>query len=86
MTWIVKARDAVREATLDLPETATLQERRKRLRERGSLFHGGTYWGRKKWGQAVREYLARHGAPQPPQAAPVFAPDIVFPWKGESSS
>lgn len=63
MGWIEDARAAVREATRNLPEEATVQERKKALRAAGSLFHGGTYWGRKKWGQAVREYLAGQGGP-----------------------
>lgn len=87
-TWIVRARDAVRVAALDIPADATLPERRKAMRAAGPRFHGGTYWGRKKWGVAVREYLERHG--QPPRAAPSvkdapnFGPDIIFPWKKDA--
>jgi hypothetical protein len=87
-TWIIRARDAVREVALSIPADATLPQRRKAMRAAGPCFHGGTYWGRKKWGQAVREYLERHG--QAPRAlpavqdAPNFGPDIIFPWKKDA--
>lgn len=88
--WIEQARQTVRNATHDLPETATLPQRRKVLRAAGLLFHGGTYWGRKQWGRAVREYLERHGqAPRHPrnvEAAPNFGPDIIFPWRAPTPS
>lgn len=84
-TWIIRARDAVREVALTIPAEATLPQRRKAMRAAGPHFHGGTYWGRKKWGQAVREYLERHGQPprvtQSVRDTPNFGPDIIFPWK-----
>jgi hypothetical protein len=84
--WIDRARVAVRAATAAIPETATLPQRRSALRAAGPGFHGGTYWGRKKWGQAVREYLEKHGQPprNPPKVenAPNFGPDIIFPYRG----
>eukprot|EP01035_Chromulina_nebulosa_P044226 gene44226-biopygen30312 len=88
-SWIVRARDAVRQVALTIPDDATLPERRKAMRAAAPLFHGGTYWGRKKWGQAVREYLERHGqAPRRPpltaKDAPNFGPDIIFPWKKDA--
>jgi len=84
--WIDRARVAVRAATANIPEAATLPQRRKVLRAAGYNFHGGTYWGRKKWGQACREYLERHGqAPRTVEAAPNFGPDIIFPYRGMPS-
>jgi hypothetical protein len=84
--WLDRARVVVRDATADLSATATLSERRKVLRAAGPSFHGGTYWGRKQWGKAVRAYLERHGqAPLQPrnvEAAPNFGPDIIFPFRG----
>lgn len=88
-TWIDRARAAVRVATADLAKDATLKDRRAALRPAAARFHGGTSWGKKKWAQAAREYLEAHGQPRrkglpDPLGAPLFAPDIVFPWKGES--
>jgi hypothetical protein len=88
--WIDQARARVREVTRDLPAEATLPQRRKALRAAGSLFHGGTYWGRKQWGRAVREYLAQHGGPPVAKASPADVHrlheledrgDITFPFR-----
>lgn len=92
--WIDDARAVVAKTTRDLPEGATLADRRKALRAAGSLFHGGTYWGRKQWGRAVREHLAAHGGPPIAKAAPADVHrlhqledrgDIVFPFRAAAS-
>lgn len=87
--WIDHARVAISIATKDLPPTATLPERRKVLRAAGPAFHSGTYWGRKQWGKACREYLERHGQPKrgpvTVETAPNFGPDIIFPFRGSPS-
>lgn len=59
--WRKRARDRVAELTKDLPEDATLEQRRKALWGKGEPAHEGTTWGRKVWGQEVRAYLGRHG-------------------------
>lgn len=61
--WRERARRRIAALTADLPETATLAERKKALRGKGWEAHQGTMWGRKMWGQEVRKYLARHGDP-----------------------
>jgi hypothetical protein len=68
-----------------LPADATLKQRKAALKEVAYNYHGGTYWGRKMWGQECRKYLERHGqpprAPRPVEASPRFADDIVFPYR-----
>jgi hypothetical protein len=95
--WIDQARSAVAKVARELPDDATLTERRKALRKVGSLFHGNTYWGRKQWGKACREYLAQYD----PKAAPrpldgkgadlgklkdrINSGDICFPFRDQST-
>ncbi|HEX8485735.1 hypothetical protein [Sphingomonas sp.] len=80
--WLFHARRHVAALTAELPDDTTLTERRKVLRAGGNRFHGGTFWGRRQYGRACREYLERHGqAPRRIAAAPTFAPDIIFPWR-----
>ena len=62
------------------PET-TWQERQSTLRQCAWKFHGGTSWGQKVWAKHCRNYLALHGKPQPAKSAPLFADDIVFPFR-----
>jgi hypothetical protein len=93
--WIDEARAYLENVARDFPADISLKDRRKRFREVGSLFHGNTYWGRKKWGQAVREHLARHGGPPlPPKLGGSSAAmgrlnelvdrgDITFPFRKE---
>lgn len=59
--WRDRARRLIAELTRDLPETATLAERRKALWGQGYPAHEGTKWGRRMWGSEVRKYLAQHG-------------------------
>ena len=61
--WRWRAQRLIAELTRDLPETATLAERRKALWGKGYPAHEGTVWGRKMWGSEVRKYLAAHGDP-----------------------
>ena len=85
--WLGRARIFIGDLDRSLPEDATLKERRKLLREKGWHFHGGTFWGRRQYGKACREYLERHGQPRREAAvefSPLFASDIVFPYRGES--
>jgi hypothetical protein len=83
--WLNESRAFIAKLDRDIPAEADWKQRRKVLRENGWRVHGGTYWGRKQWGKAVREYLARHGGPplptKPIQAAPNFGPDIIFPFR-----
>ena len=61
--WRDRARRLIAKLTADLPEDASLTERRKALRGKGFEAHQGTVWGRRMWGQEVRKYLGRHGDP-----------------------
>lgn len=63
--WRDRARQRIAELVKDLPEDASLSQRRKALWGKGWAAHGGTRWGRKMWGEEVRRYLARHGGETP---------------------
>lgn len=85
MSWSDKARAVIAQVHRELPENATLKERRKALRAAGYSCHGGTYWGRKIWGREVRKYLvAQHPEElgKPVTDSPLFADDICFPFRG----
>ena len=83
-TWRDRADSFI--ATLEVPAGATLKECRRIFRENGWRFHGGTYWGRKQWGKATRAFLIKRGLmPSPPvESAFNFAPDIIFPFRGQA--
>ncbi len=92
--WGGDARWFIADATKDLPETATVKERRAALREVGGTFHMGTSWGKKVWSRECRKYLERHGleplpsrkveeTKQPRLLAALERGDIVFPFRGE---
>lgn len=83
--WRRKARKLIAELTKDLPADATIAERRKALWGKGWEAHEGTKWGRKMWGQEVRAYLERHGAPPRPRPAPLFPDHVHFPFREERS-
>lgn len=88
MTWLENCRAHIRTQMADMPADATLPQRRKRLREIGWQVHGNTYWGRKQWGKAAREYLELHGqAPRyrKVEDSPNFGPDIIFPFRDGAS-
>lgn len=89
-TWRENAFRRIK-ALHDAHPDATAEELRKLLRKASGDFHGGTSWGKKVWPSACTQYLVRHfGAAGVPQRrvedSPLFGPDIVFPWKGESGS
>jgi hypothetical protein len=74
--WYDQAAALIVHLTKDLPAEATLAQRRKALRGNGYPAHQGTRWGRRKWGEAVRDYLSRHGyrKPQTKAALPLLSP------------
>ena len=80
--WRDRARRLIAELTRDLPETATVAERRKALWGKGYPAHGGTSWGRKMWGSEVRRHLAAHGVSTARVSGkPVQWPaDVCFPF------
>lgn len=84
--WQAAAKREIARLMADVPADADWQERRKILRAGASGFHGGTSWGRRVWSKHCKAYLALQGKPQPPQAAPLFAADIIFPFRGEPSA
>lgn len=88
--WSHEARVWIADATKDLPESASLAERRRALRTVACSFHGGTSWGQKVWSKECRKYLEQHGLPKrtpddvPPTSklhAKLAAPDIIFPYR-----
>jgi hypothetical protein len=79
-TWRERAHGYI--ATLEIPADADLKACRKIFREKGGYFHGGTYWGRKAWGKATREWLIHRGLVLPPkQPLPLLPADIIFPYR-----
>lgn len=86
--WRERAQRVIAGLTADLPETATLAERRKALWGKGWEAHQGTVWGRKMWGREVRKYLARHGDAHSQMMRPGefrFPDHIHFPFREDSS-
>ncbi|NIJ07195.1 hypothetical protein FHS31_000791 [Sphingomonas vulcanisoli] len=86
MTWAQRADELIAQIHDDLPADASLDARRRALRSKAWVFHGGTSWGRRVWSARSQNYLVRHGAKprKPHPEGKLFAPDIVFPWrKGE---
>lgn len=82
--WRDRARTRIAQLVADLPETASLADRRKALRGKGWPAHQGTNWGRKMWGKEVRAHLARHGDTLGRMARnePMLFPDhIHFPFR-----
>ncbi len=83
--WRDRARSLIAKLTADLPETATLAERRKALWGKGYNAHGGTRCGRRMWGQEVRKYLARHGDATAQttrrKGTPLFPDHVHFPFR-----
>lgn len=85
--WTGEARAFIAEATKDLPETATLTDRRRALNRVAHSFHCTTSHGKKVWSREVRRYLEQHGLeplhPAPPSAQHIRIgqPDIVFPYR-----
>lgn len=86
--WRERARRLIAELTADLPEAATVKERRKSLWGKGWRAHQGTAWGRKMWGQEVRKYLARHGYVHGNATRPgefQFPDHVHFPFRDEAN-
>lgn len=89
--WGSACRAYIAELDEQMPKGATLDERRKRLRQAAWNFHGGTSWGRKVWSREVRKYLEQHGLP-PRTVADISSQsklhrrlesgDISFPFRG----
>ena len=88
MTWAARADALIAQIHADIPDTASLKERRAALREKAHWFHGGTSWGRKVWSARSGAYLAKHGAKsrksaKSKQSPELFGDDIVFPFRGQ---
>lgn len=81
--WKAAADAYIAKLMKDLPASATWQERQRLLRSHAMDFHCGTSWGKKVWGRRCKVYLALQGKPQTvtAKAAPLFAPDIIFPFR-----
>lgn len=87
--WQAQAKLHIAKFMADVAQDATWKDRQKILRARAWEFTGGTSWGAKVWSKHCKAYLAMHGKPttvkQDAKAAPLFAADITFPFKGESN-
>ena len=87
--WQAAAKAFIAAIHADLPEDATLVQRRSALRKAAAGFHMGTSHGKKTWSKHARAYLEKHG--QLPRTRnlrdqPNLAPDIIFPFsKGPAS-
>lgn len=87
MSWRDDARAFIAKLDADIPDDATLAERKRYLNGNSWGFTGGTSWGRKIWGQEARVYYERHGQARrlKPVASdasePDFGPDIIFPFR-----
>jgi hypothetical protein len=68
--WYNAAAALIGRIDATLPKDADLATRRRALRGKGWPAHEGTYWGRRMWGRAVRDYLRLHGARQNPKPIP----------------
>lgn len=81
--WRDRARRRIAELTKDLPEDATLEQRRKALWGKGYPAHDGSNWGRKMWGKEVRAYLASYGDSyaRAPGKQAVFPDHVHFPFR-----
>ena len=82
--WRNRARARIAELVKDLPEDASLKERRKALWGKGYPAHQGTSWGRKMWGKEVRAYLGRFGETDRHGPLFEFPSDISFPFRERS--
>jgi hypothetical protein len=90
--WKASAREFITETVADLPDDASLDERRRKLRAAAGEFHGGTSWGKKVWSRECRKHLELHGlpprtvadiSPQSKLHARVAAGEITFPFRKE---
>lgn len=61
--WRARAQDLILSLVAELPDDATLADRKKALWGKGYNAHGNTSWGRKMWGAEVRKHLAVYGMP-----------------------
>ena len=84
--WRDRCRARIAELVKDLPDDATLQQRRKALWGKGWAAHQGTRWGRRMWGKEVRAYLGRHGdstAQLTRHPGFQWPEDICFPFRDQ---
>jgi hypothetical protein len=89
--WQASAKAHIAKFMDGIPHETTWQERQKILRDRAWEFTGGTSWGKKVWAKHCAVYLAIYGKPprkgRTPEAKaqPMFADDIIFPFRGGSN-
>ena len=83
--WQASAQKEITRLMADVPAEADWKERQRILRAGAQCFHGGTSWGKKVWAKHCKTYLAMHGKPQPAKEVPLFAADITFPFRGETT-
>jgi len=81
--WQAEAQRQIAQIDAMFEPDTPWQERQKYLREGAWLFHGGTSWGKRVWAKHSRTYLEKHGKPPKSKPAPLFAPDITFPFRQE---
>jgi hypothetical protein len=81
--WQAAAKAMIAGIHAELPDDATLVQRRSALRKAAAGFHMGTSHGKKTWSKHARVYLEKHG--QLPRTRnlrdqPGLADDIIFPF------
>jgi len=82
--WQAAAQKAIAALDRQFTDADDWRARQKVLRAAANGFHGGTSWGRRTWAKHSRKYLEMHGKPPrtpPTEAVPMFASDIIFPFR-----
>ncbi|WP_311271300.1 hypothetical protein [Sphingobium sp. WCS2017Hpa-17] len=82
--WQAAAKARIAHLMADVPTGADWKARRQILRDNAAGFHGGTSWGKRVWAKHCKVYLAMYGKPQPAKETPLFAADIIFPFKKDT--
>ncbi|EGF92457.1 hypothetical protein ABI_08930 [Asticcacaulis biprosthecium C19] len=59
--WRAACESLIAELVKDLPDDATMADRKAALKGKGWPAHQNTSWGRKMWGRCCKEYLAKFG-------------------------
>lgn len=78
-TWEDQAKTIIASVHEDLPETATMEERRAACLAAKPHEFASTSWGKKTWAKAQRAYLVKYGyVPKNAQPIPLLA-EVLSP-------
>lgn len=81
--WSRIARETIGKVDAALPEGVLFKDRKAAVFA-AYPFGERSYWPYKAWCKAQREYLRRHDPKIPKPPGPLFADDIIFPFRGEA--